>query len=120
MPLYNPGDVVLADIPDPHGQPCDHPHTCMVLRSSDCDPNIYLVAISTKFTDPLPSDWLPMLHAPGGHPITGLKYPCVLKCNWIVKFLATAVKRRIGAVPPPVLDEAIDVIEKAIRRKKRN
>lgn len=118
MPLYSPGDVVLADIPDDAGQPCGHPHTCMVLRSSGCDPSIYLVAISTKFEDPIPRHWLPMLSAPGGHPLTGLKLPCVLKCNWVVKFPAAAVLRRIGSVPPETFEMAVDIILNEVRRKK--
>ncbi len=118
MPLYNPGDVVLAEIPDDAGRPCDHPHPCMVLRSSDCDPYIYLVAISTRFDDPPPKHWLPMLYAPGGHPITGLNQPCVLKCNWVVKFLATAVQRRIGIVPAPTYEAAVDIVLNEYRRTK--
>jgi len=45
--------VVIADIPEPDGTPCDHEHTAMVFRPPDESGNLYLLAISTKFSRPV-------------------------------------------------------------------
>src|SRR4051812_5878649 len=78
-----PGDIVIADIPDPDGNPIDHRHPAMVFRANS--QIAYLVAISTSFTEPPPRHWIKLPHAPKGHPVTGLRDPCVLKCDWIIK-----------------------------------
>lgn len=107
----HPGDIVIANIPDPEGNPCDHRHPAMVLRSEVGVDPIYLVAISTRY-DPAsrPKDWLLLPFEAGGHPETGLRDACVLKCDWVVRFLASQVVEKIGEIPTNIMGHAIDLI----------
>lgn len=109
---YKPGDIVIADIPDPDGNPIDHRHPAMVIRA---DANqAYLVGISTKFSAPLPRHWLFLpLDA-----TTNLREPCVLKCDWITKPISVASLRKIGEVPTELLSKATDLILDAINQRK--
>jgi hypothetical protein len=113
---YQPGDIVLADILDPQGQPCDDPHPAMVLR---IDQTVcYLVGITTSYQDPPPGHWIRMLQFPGGHPQTGLYRPCVLKCDWVVKFDPRAVIRKMGEMPDDHFEQATQCISMLVEQKK--
>lgn len=109
---FKPGDIVIADIPDPDGNPIDHRHPAMVLRADASQ--AYLVGISTKFSTPLPKYWLLLpLDA-----TTNLREPCVLKCEWVTKPMSVASLHKIGEVPTKLLSKATDLILDAINQKK--
>ena len=69
---------------DSQGQPKARP---AVVLSSDDDissgRDIDVAAVSTKY-DPsnCPSHWHPLDCSIGGHPLTGLDQPCVVKSDW--------------------------------------
>ena len=107
---------MLAHILDPQGNPCDEPHPALVLRLDDT--RAYLVGITTSFEDPPPGRWIRMLHAPGGHPVTGLDRPCVLKCDWVVRFPTAAIIRKKGVLPDDHLKRATDWIVTLVEEKK--
>lgn len=59
----------------------------MVLRGPAADGGLWLIAISTQFDRPNANPyWIECDWATGGHPLTGLDRPCVLKCDWVVRF----------------------------------
>jgi hypothetical protein len=59
----------------------------MVLRGPGDDGGLWLIAISTVFDRPNTNKyWVECEWAPEGHPLTGLNRPCVLKCDWVVRF----------------------------------
>jgi hypothetical protein len=117
--ILKPRDIVVADIPDPRGKKCVHRHPAMVLRAEAGVNAIYLVAISTQF-DALTIDrnWLPLPFHADGHPETGLKEPCVLKCNWVVSFLASNVIKKIGIMPVDIYERAVDIILANVEKAK--
>lgn len=113
---YRSGDIVLADLLDPLGQPCNNPHPAMVLR---LDAQVaYLVAITTSFDDPPPGHWIRMRHSPGGHSQTGLHKPCVLKCDWVVRFQVPQIIRKIGEMPSDHFELATNQIISLVQQKK--
>lgn len=59
-----------------------------------------------------------MLEAPGGHPRTGLYRPCVLKCDWVVKFSTAAIQRRMGEMPNNHFEQATNWIKAFVEQKK--
>ncbi len=113
---YRPGDIVLADILDPDGKPCAGPHRALVLRI-DAE-RAYLVGITSSFDDPPPGRWIRMKHSPGGHRITGLDRPCVLKCDWVVRFKVSAIIRKMGELEDDEFDRATDWIVSLVEEKK--
>jgi len=56
--VVKPGDIVIANILDPDGNPCSHSRPVMVLRASLEAANAWVVGISTKFSDPPQLHWL--------------------------------------------------------------
>lgn len=104
------GHVVLADLPDPSGAPCGHPHPAMILRGPSENGIVYLVAISTSFERPLGRLMIELPWAEGGHPDTGLSQPCVLKCFWVVRFDEKNILRRLGRLPSEIVSLAIDYV----------
>lgn len=55
-----------------------------------------MAAISTKFTSgDIPPEWfeMPFTPGPGGHAVSGLDSPCVVKANWLVRLPAEDVER---------------------------
>ena len=108
----------MADIPDPNGNPCGHRHPAMILRATDSATDVWLIGISTSFGHPLPGHWIEIPYQDGGHPITGLREPSVLKCNWVVRLHLNAVSRVIGKMPTDILERAVDRVLADIQRKK--
>lgn len=102
------GWIVLADILDPNGNPCGHPHPAMVLRGPDGDGSLWLIAISTQFVLPLGRLMIECPYAPGGHEETGLDKPCVLKCEWIVLFNKQQIIKYLGRMPPEIAKQAVE------------
>lgn len=112
------GDIVIADIPDPDGSPAKHRHPAMVLMADASATDVYVVAISTSFGASIPSNWIPMPHATNGHAVTGLKEPCVLKCDWVVRFEVSRLGPVIGSVPPAIVEQSTNIILREVARKK--
>lgn len=116
---YQPGDIVIADIPDPDGNPIEHKHPAMIIRADS--QNAYFLGISTKFEKPCPRHWIELPHDPNGHPVTGLKRPSVLKCNWDTQMLPTSrIVKKIGIVPTDEFELATDWIVTFKKQKLTN
>jgi hypothetical protein len=114
------GWVVLADIPDPDGKPCGHAHPAMVLRGPGDDGGLWLIAISTSFDKPNRNEfWIECDWAPGGHPVTGLTQPCVLKCDWVVALNRSQLKDFLGEIPVDIALRASDLALRAFERRQR-
>jgi len=114
------GSVVLANIPDPDGRPCGHPHPAMVLRGPDDAGNLYLIGISTQFESPPGRLMVECPWSPGGHPETGLDRPCVLKCWWVVPFHRSQVLQYLGRMPSNVSQRALEYAITAVEEKSRS
>jgi mRNA-degrading endonuclease toxin of MazEF toxin-antitoxin module len=114
-----PGDIFIADVLDPQGKPCGHRRPVMLLRAATSSENVWGVAISTTFADPLPDHWLPLPSSKGGHPVTGLKELSVLKCDWTVSISKTELGQKIGIVPTDIFNKAVDSIIALLESKRR-
>jgi mRNA-degrading endonuclease toxin of MazEF toxin-antitoxin module len=72
-----------------------------------------IVTATTKFTEPLPED---QVHLPGqrdGKVRTQLRQPTVVVCSWACEILETDVLKYGGIVPPNVLLEIMQIINRA-------
>jgi hypothetical protein len=97
------GSVLWVLIDDPNGSPIldEHgnpkPHPTVVLTPTEdivLELPITIAAISTRF-DPenlLPGEFL-IPSRPGGHPVTGLDQPCVVKAYWLKSLDKTKITR---------------------------
>lgn len=111
-------DIVIADIPDPQGRPCQHRHPAMILMAQDGYEDVYVIGISTSFSPPVPAHWIALPFSEEGHPDTGLREPCVLKCDWVVPFRASQLSGPIGKVSQEVYDRATNIILARIEQRK--
>jgi hypothetical protein len=114
--ILKPGDIVRGDIPDPEGNPCDEQHRAMVLRANDS--SAWIVGISSKFdNDHRPWYWLLLPNSPGGHEVTRLTIPCVLKCNWYCQKPVQQLKQTNGVVPPEIFEKAVNAVLEVHKQK---
>jgi hypothetical protein len=116
----NFGNIVLADILDPDGKPCEEPHRAMILRGPDSAGTVYLVGITSSFS-PGARFEIPLPWHPAGHPFTGLTMECVAKCRWVVKFNVSQIIRCVGNMPAEIASQIVEyvttaVIEEKVRR----
>lgn len=99
------GDIVWATVSDEAGRnPKNRP--CLIITPTESLAEghpITAVAITSTFTTPLPDELVHLPWKRGGHPVTGLKKPCVAVCNWVVRFQVSDIQDTAGIVPPNVL-----------------
>jgi len=106
LPSYDPGDILVARIPDPDGNSLIDPHPCIFIADSISRPGfIIVVGITGSFSEPIDPLWWKMPWDPNRHPATGLTKPCVAKCNWHPHIPQTAVRNVIGKTPNDVMLE---------------
>jgi hypothetical protein len=90
----------------------------MVLRAPDAEGTLWLLGISTKFTMPIGRLMIELPWQLGGHPTTGLSQPCVLKAWWAIEWKVSRIIRRLGVLPPEIVERAIDFAVTAVQEKK--
>lgn len=107
MATYRRGDIVFARVPDPTGARIDHDHpvilwtpTAKIVRGAIID----TVVISHRVTKPYPKGHIPLPWHPDGHPITGLYYESVAKCDWTVPLTLDDLRGSLGVTPPSIMD----------------
>ena len=121
MAQFEQGQVVAVDIPDPDGKPSTHKHPAVILSPTDriaTAPFVFVVGISTKFTDPPPAHWIKLPWQRDGRARTGLDKPCVAKCDWLVKVQKSQLVRPMGAVPTSVLKAIIEQVSRLLAQKR--
>ncbi|HEX8202782.1 MAG TPA: type II toxin-antitoxin system PemK/MazF family toxin [Isosphaeraceae bacterium] len=96
------GDIVIvAGLPDPHGRnPKDRP--AIVVTPTDelrAGRPIFVVAITTTLTSPLPDDYVRLPWSRPRHPRTGLNSRNAAVCHWLAHVEESKVVRAIGRVP---------------------
>lgn len=110
------GQIVLVQIPDPDGHPCDGPQNAVIVTKSnllDTRDFFHVVGISTKFVESTkPPHWIKLPWDNGGHVKTGLSEPCVAKCNWVCPVEKSQIIKPTGALHDIRLREIIDWIRK--------
>lgn len=85
MQRLRQGQVVEVDIADPNGQN-SKPRPVVILTETDelVDADEFVVAaISTKFDEPLPADYIRVPWSSDGRARSGLTKPSVVKCRWL-------------------------------------
>jgi mRNA-degrading endonuclease toxin of MazEF toxin-antitoxin module len=71
-----------------------------------------VVSATTKFTEPLPADQIHLPWHRDGKVRTQLRQPTVVVCGWACEIVETDVLRYGGIVPPNVMFEIIQIINR--------
>ncbi len=100
--MYHYGQILLvADVLDPNGQnPKTRP---IIVITPDAEivneGELFGIAVTGTFPDPLPDDAVKLPWHRAGHPKTGLNKAAVAACRWIVRIDPDRVVRLKGFVP---------------------
>jgi mRNA-degrading endonuclease toxin of MazEF toxin-antitoxin module len=103
---YYFGQVITAWIDDGQGTTKDRPALVISLDEDlhfGCD--LEVLAITKGIEDPCPSYHFIVHETHRADPTTGLRFPCVAKCNWYRKIERRKVTGRIGYLPDDLLDQ---------------
>ena len=105
MQPLSQGQIVQAAITDPRGQNLK-PRPVVILTATDelPDEGTYLVAaISTKFSEPLPADYIRVPWSHDGRAKSGLTEPSVVKCRWLRKVKREEILYTQGHLPSTIV-----------------
>lgn len=103
------GEIVLATIQDAE----HNPRPALVITVPDVkgpDEKLFVVGISTDFDSSLPHHFPLGFHS-AGHPRTGLKKRCAVKCDWTVLIRLADVHRKLGYVDSGLMAKIIRALD---------
>ncbi len=102
-------DVYTAD---PHGQNAKARPMVILTGTDDlADADEFVVAaISTKFDEPLPADYIRVPWSSDGRVKSGLRKPSVVKCRWLASIKREDVIAVRGHLPGAVMCEIMRVV----------
>jgi hypothetical protein len=102
------GSIVWAEIADANGLYKLRP--TVVITPTDRisqDQPLHVVAVTSRLSEPLPSDHVLLPWHAGGHARTGLNRRCAAVCTWAARIQLSDVKEIGGIVPGGVMVEIL-------------
>jgi mRNA-degrading endonuclease toxin of MazEF toxin-antitoxin module len=105
------GSIVWVEVADANGLVKLRPAVIVTPsdRISDAG-SLHAVAVTSRVTEPLPSDHVLLPWHPKGHPRTRLNRRCAAVCSWVVQIQADDIREVAGNVPGAVLVEILRLI----------
>ena len=115
MSTLEQGRIVWAELPSSDGTQMKRRPAVVVTPTIELAPGapFMVVAATTKFTEPLPSDHVLLPWHSAGKVRTQLRQPTAVVCTWLFAIQETDIHKFGGVVPPKVMLE----IEKVLKRK---
>ena len=115
MGRFYHGMIVEVWVDDGNGRTKERP-AVIIERDESCDRGgpFLAVAITKSFDLPLPYYHIKVHDSNNRHPVTGLRFPCVAKCNWPRYLEERRIIRKLGDMPAAILFaicEAFDRIQ---------
>jgi mRNA-degrading endonuclease toxin of MazEF toxin-antitoxin module len=105
------GQIVWAEIADANGMRKLRP--AVVITPSQqvtASGPIHVVAITSRLTQPLPSDHVLLPWHAQGHPRTGLNRKCAAVCSWLARITSADIQSTAGIIPGKTLAEILGKI----------
>lgn len=95
------GRIVWATVPDQSGQNQKCRPLVILTPDEKIDPagKIVVAAATTIFDKPLPENKVPLPWQHDGHPVTKLRKPCVVVCDWLEVISESEIEGYGGIVP---------------------
>ena len=112
MQRLSQGQVIQVAVTDPRGRNLK-PRPVVILTETDelADADAFVVAaISTKFTEPLPSDHVPVPWSRDGRAKSGLTERSVVKCRWLRRVQRKEVIGTLGHLPSAVVRDIMRIV----------
>jgi mRNA-degrading endonuclease toxin of MazEF toxin-antitoxin module len=94
------GQIVWAELADANGIRKSRPAVIVTPTDRITEGGqLEVVAITSRLSDPLPEDHVPLPWHARGHPRTGLNRRCAAVCNWVSRILPGDIQQVAGFVP---------------------
>ena len=105
------GSIVWVEVADAKGQVKLRPAIIITPsdRISKAGP-LHAVAVTSRLTEPLPSDHVLLPWHPKGHPRTRLNRRSAAVCSWVVQIQGGNIREVAGIVPGAVLVEILRLV----------
>lgn len=106
------GRVVEIAVTDPRGRnPKPRPAVVLTDTSEISEDGEFVVAaITTKFSLPLPPDWIPLPWSSDGRAKSGLREPSVVKCRWLRKVRREDIIFYRGWLPATLMRDIMQIV----------
>jgi mRNA-degrading endonuclease toxin of MazEF toxin-antitoxin module len=108
------GQVVEVAITDPRGQN-KKPRPAVILTDTEelsVADKFVVAAITRKFSEPLPSDWILLPWSSDGRAKSGLREPSVVKCNWLRAVAREDIISVWGYLPATTMRDIMRIVSK--------
>lgn len=107
------GTIVWAPFDDGKGGTKDRP-AVIIERNANCNGGGPVLAVATTKSSNLPMPYYHiMVHNSNfHHRVTGLRYPCVAKCNWTRELDQRRIMRKLGDMPDDLLGAISDAFDR--------
>jgi hypothetical protein len=114
VPTLEQGRIVWAELPSSDGTTKKRRPAVIVTRTNDIvvSEPFEVVSASTKFIEPLPDDHVRLPWHRDGKVRTQLRQPTVAVCSWACQIMETDILQYGGIVPPNVVREIIEIINR--------
>jgi mRNA-degrading endonuclease toxin of MazEF toxin-antitoxin module len=112
MGLYYFGQIVFAYIDDGKGSTKSRP-ALIISSDEECESgaDLLVLAISKRIEDPCPPYHFKVHDSRVRDPVTGLDFPCVVKCNWVREIKPSRIERRVGNMPDEPLKKIVEAFD---------
>jgi mRNA-degrading endonuclease toxin of MazEF toxin-antitoxin module len=107
--MLQQGSIVQAKISDPQGRNTKLRPLVIVTPRTDFPTakELFAVAITGRFADPLQADEVKLPYHPGGLANSGLRKPCIAKCSWLVTLRPQDIVKQSGFLSANTLLEIL-------------
>lgn len=102
------GSIVWVEIPDPNGFVKLRPGVVVTPTERITEGRLlHVVAITSRLSEPLSSDQIPLPWHAQGHPRTGLNRKCAAVCSWLAEIKSSSIREIGGIVPGALMIEIL-------------
>lgn len=114
MPTLEQGRIVWAELPSSDGTQLKRRPSVVVTPTNEivAGKPFMVVAATTKFTEPLPSDHVRLPWHSAGKVRTQLRQPTVVVCTWLFAIQETDIHKYGGVVPPKTMLEIDQILKR--------
>ena len=114
MATLEQGRIIWAELPSSDGTSKKRRPAVVITPTKELISGkpFFVVTATTKFTEPLPRDQLPLPWQREGKVRTQLRQPTVAVCNWVTSILEADVLQFGGVVPPKVMVEILEIVKR--------
>jgi mRNA-degrading endonuclease toxin of MazEF toxin-antitoxin module len=115
VPTLEQGRIVWAELSSLDGTKKKRRPGVIVTPTSEIGSGqaFVVAAATTKFTEPMPEDHVPLPWHPQGNVRTRLNRPTVAVCTWLCEIREEDVVNFGGIVPPKTLRAILDILNGA-------